>query len=253
MRWMPFKLEKCDDVDFVDGLKTLSGAGDVRSRKGLQIHIYTFNASMQNKAFYNSDGDFLIVPQLGNLIVLTEFGTLFVEPQEICVIQQGMRFSIGKEKNQGHCRGYILEVFDDHFELPNLGPIGANGLANPIDFQTPTAFRYDFKCENDFEIVNKFQNNLFVAKQDFNVFNVIAWRGNYVPYKYDLRKFMVINTVSFDHCDPSIFTVLTCPFKPGTALADFVIFPPRWSVATNTFRPPYFHRNCMSEFMGMLT
>jgi len=251
MRWMPFKLEK-NDVDFVDGLKIISGAGDVRSRNGLQIYIFTFNKSMNNRAFYSSDGDFLIVPQLGNLIILTEFGSLVVEPQQICIIQQGMRFSVGKEKNQKDCRGYILEVFDNHFELPSLGPIGANGLANPIDFKVPTARNYNFNCTN-FEVVNKFQNNLFVAKQDFNLFNVIAWRGNYVPYKYDLRKFMTINTVSFDHCDPSIFTVLTCPStKPGTAIADFVIFPPRWSVATKTFRPPYYHRNCMSEFMGLI-
>lgn len=154
-----------------------------------------------------------------------------------------MRFSIGKERNQEHCRGYVLEVFDNHFELPNLGPIGANGLASPRDFQVPMATKYDFDCSaGEFEIVGKFQNNLFVAKQDFNVFNVIAWRGNYVPYKYDLRKFMTINTVSFDHCDPSIFTVLTCPSsKPGTAIADFAIFPPRWSVATKTFR--YIHCN----------
>lgn len=198
MRWMPFKLEK-NDVDFVDGLKIISGAGDVRSRNGLQIYIFTFNKSMNNRAFYSSDGDFLIVPQLGNLIILTEFGSLVVEPQQICIIQQGMRFSVGKEKNQKDCRGYILEVFDNHFELPSLGPIGANGLANPIDFKVPTARNYNFNCTN-FEVVNKFQNNLFVAKQDFNVFNVIAWRGNYVPYKYDLRKFMTINTVSFDHC-----------------------------------------------------
>lgn len=198
MRWAPFKLEK--DVDFVDSLQTLAGAGDVRARNGLQIYIYSFNKSMEKRAFCNADGDMLIVPQLGNLIVLTEFGTLVVEPQEICVIQQGMRFSVGKEKQQEHCRGYILEVFDNHFELPNLGPIGANGLASPFDFKVPTAKRHTFEFSGHFQVINKFQNNLFVALQDFSVFNVVAWRGNYVPYKYDLRKFMVINTVSFDHC-----------------------------------------------------
>lgn len=198
MRWAPFKLEK--SADFVDGLQTLSGAGDVRARNGLQIYIYTFNKPMENRAFVNADGDFLIVPQMGNLIIVTEFGTLVVEPQEIAVIQQGMRFSVGMEKQQEHCRGYILEVFDGHFELPNLGPIGANGLASPHDFKVPTAQKYAFKLSGHFEVINKFQNNLFVAKQDFSVFNVVAYRGNYVPYKYDLRKFMVINTVSFDHC-----------------------------------------------------
>lgn len=167
---------------------------------------------MINKAFYNSDGDFLIVPQLGNLVILTEFGSLVVEPQEICVIQQGMRFSVGKEKGQDHCRGYILEVFDNHFELPNLGPIGANGLANPIDFKVPTILKTGHLDCNEFEVVTKFQNNLFVAKQNFSCFNVIAWRGNYVPYKYDLRKFMVINTVSFDHCVSLIGLIIDIHF-----------------------------------------
>lgn len=154
--------------------------------------------------------------------------------------KQGIRFSIDVD---GPTRGYILEVYDNHFVLPHLGPIGANGLANPRDFLTPCAY-YERKSNIEFKIVNKYQGKLFEATQDHSCFDVVAWHGNYAPYKYDLRKFMVINTVSFDHCDPSIFTVLTCPsHKPGTAIADFVIFPPRWSVAENTFRPPYYHSN----------
>lgn len=250
LRWKPFDLP--DDslkIDFVQSLSTVCGAGDPLTRHGVAIHIYACNQSMDNKAFYNSDGDFLLVPQKGTLYIKTEFGKLSVAPNEICVIQQGMRFSIDIEEPS---RGYILEVFDNHFVLPNLGPIGANGLANPRDFLTPVAW-YE-NCKGiEFKIVNKYQGHLFETTQDHSCFNVVAWHGNYAPYKYDLDKFMVINCVLYDHADPSIFTVLTCPSqKPGTAIADFVIFPPRWSVQEHTFRPPYYHRNCMSEFMGLI-
>lgn len=252
MRWAPFDIpeQARDEVDFVDGLNTICGAGDPKVRHGIAIHVYCCNVSMKDKAMFNSDGDFLIVPQQGSLSILTEFGRLRVEPNEICVIQQGMRFQVYVS---GPSRGYILEVYDDHFVLPNLGPIGANGLANPRDFKTPCAWFEDREVPN-FIIVDKYQGFLFQATQGHSPFDVVAWHGNYAPFKYNLENFMTVNTVSFDHCDPSIFTVLTCPsVKPGTAIADFVIFPPRWSVAENTFRPPYYHRNCMSEFMGLIT
>ncbi|XP_056643135.1 homogentisate 1,2-dioxygenase [Diorhabda sublineata] len=247
--WEPFDLPNVTKkIDFVDGLHTIGGAGDSRCKNGLAIHIYSCNISMSNKAFYNSDGDFLIVPQSGNLKIKTEFGVIHAIPNEIVVIQQGMRFQI---ETTTPSRGYILEVFGRHFELPDLGPIGANGLANPRDFLTPVACYEDL--DENFDIVSKYQGKLFVCKQDHSPFDVVAWHGNYVPYKYDLSKFMVINSVSFDHCDPSIFTVLTCQSdRKGTAIADFVIFPPRWSVQEHTFRPPYYHRNCMSEFMGLI-
>lgn len=258
LRWKPFRLPSdSSKVDFLDGIRTVCCAGDPCARHGIATHVYTCNTSMMNKAFYNSDGDLLIVPERGALIVHTEFGRLHVAPLEICIIQQGMRFSVqldGEKAGEFH-RGYILEVFDGHFELPSLGPIGANGLANPRDFLAPTAFYEDrdFPESDPFRVVSKFQGTLFVATQTHSCFDVVAWHGNYVPYKYDLRNFNVINSVSFDHCDPSIFTVLTCPsLKPGTAIADFVIFPPRWGVADHTFRPPYYHRNCMSEFMGLV-
>lgn len=183
---------------------------------------------------------------------MTEFGLLVVPPNHIAVIQRGIRFSI--DPTDGDCRGYLLEIFNGHFELPDLGPIGANGLANPQDFFYPTA-AYDREDEGPWSIVNKFMGKLFIAKQDHSPFNVLGWRGNYVPFIYDLARFNTINTVSHDHPDPSIFTVLTCRngiATPGTALADFAIFPPRWAVAEHTFRPPYFHRNCMSEFMGLI-
>lgn len=248
-RWKPFPLPADDQpTDFVQGLTTVCGAGDPALKAGLVTYIYTANRSMENKSFYNSDGDLLIVPQQGSLDIQTEFGFMEVHSGEICVIQRGIQFAV---RLDGPSRGYVLEVYAGHFEIPSLGPIGANGLANPRDFQTPVAAFEDRKC--DFVMVNKFLNNLFEAKLDHSPFNVVGWHGNYAPYKYNLAHFNTFNTVSFDHADPSIFTVLTCPSeRPGVAVADFVIFPSRWTVAEHTFRPPYFHRNCMSEFMGLI-
>uniref|UniRef100_A0A0B6Z789 Homogentisate 1,2-dioxygenase n=1 Tax=Arion vulgaris TaxID=1028688 RepID=A0A0B6Z789_9EUPU len=247
LRWSPFDIPKTNQ-DFVEGLATICGAGDPKSRNGIAIYVYTCNKPMTNKCLYNSDGDFLIVPQQGALFITTEMGRMNVEPNEICVIQRGIRFSVDVK---GDSRGYILEVFSDHFQLPTLGPIGANGLANPRDFLTPVAWYED--QDLDFTVVNKYHGHIFSASQGHSPFDVVAWHGNYAPYKYNLSKFMVINCVAFDHADPSIFTVLTCPsLKPGVAIADFVIFPPRWSVQEHTFRPPYYHRNCMSEFMGLI-
>jgi len=204
---------------------------------------------MRDSCFANADGDFLIVPQLGALHLTTEFGKMHVAPGEIAVVERGIRFSV--ELADGCARGYILEVFGGHFELPDLGPIGANGLANPRDFSTPVAWFEDRECE--YTVIHKLEGQLFAADQAFSPFNVVAWHGNYAPYKYDLSKFCPVNAVSHDHPDPSIFTVLTCPSPiPGTAVADFVIFPPRWTVAQHTFRPPYYHRNTMSEFMGLV-
>jgi len=248
LRWDPFDIP-AENHDFIQGLATVCGACDPNSRHGIAIYIYTCTKSMENKCVYNSDGDLLIVPQQGSLFIKTEMGRMNVDPNEICVIQRGMRFSIDVK---GPSRGYVLEVFDDHFVLPNLGPIGANGLANPRDFLTPVAW-YEDRDVAEFTVISKYHRCLFEAIQSHSPFDVVAWHGNYVPYKYNLSNFMVINCVTFDHADPSIFTVLTCPsLKPGVAIADFVIFPPRWSVQENTFRPPYYHRNCMSEFMGLV-
>uniref|UniRef100_A0A8C9S8G7 Homogentisate 1,2-dioxygenase n=1 Tax=Scleropages formosus TaxID=113540 RepID=A0A8C9S8G7_SCLFO len=252
LRWLPFTIPKAADgkVDFVMGLHTVCGAGDTRARSGIAIHVYTCNYSMTDKCFYNSDGDFLIVPQQGKILVTTEFGKMMVEPNEICVVQQGMRFGVDVF---GETRGYVLEVYGVHFELPDLGPIGANGLANPRDFLVPVAWYEDRSVPGGYAVINKYQGKLFSSQQNFSPFNVVAWHGNYTPYKYNLDNFMVVNCVAFDHADPSIFTVLTAKSaRPGVAVADFVIFPPRWGVADHTFRPPYYHRNCMSEFMGLI-
>jgi len=260
-RWMPFEFigeeGETEPNDFVEGLRLLAFSKQT-GLSSVAIYVYNFNKSMDKKCFVNTDGDFLIVPQKGSMFVTTEFGRLDVVPNEILVIQQGMKFSIdcydNNDEDEDHFnRGYVLEVIGNHFELPYLGPIGANGLANPRDFSVPTAW----VDESDSLIhvtVWKLQNELFQTKQKYTHYDVAAWFGNYVPYKYNLENFVSVNSVSVDHPDPSIFTVLTCPShgRPGTALADFVIFPPRWECARGTFRPPYFHRNCMTEFMGLI-
>ncbi|TKY89736.1 hypothetical protein EX895_001521 [Sporisorium graminicola] len=253
LRWNPL-VEQGKDVDFVDGLVTLCGAGDTTLKNGLAIHTYTATKSMVNRSFYNSDGDFLIVPQQLPLLIKTEFGLLEVPPLHIAVVQRGLKFSVNFDPSvnvsaSNPAFGYICETFKGHFELPDLGPIGANGLANPEDFETPVATYED--TNEDWQVINKFMGRFFEYSQDHSPYNVVAFSGNYVPYRYDLTKFNVMGSISYDHPDPSIFTVLTCPTdSPGTAVADFVIFAPRWLVAEDTFRPPFFHRNCMSEFLG---
>jgi len=218
-------------------------------KTGLAIHYYVCNTDMVNKAMVNSDGEMLIVPQQGRLDIQTELGFLEVFSGEIVVIPRGIAFSI--KVPDGPSRGYISEVFESRFELPNRGPIGANGLANSRDFKYPVA-AYEM-TKGDFFIVNKFQGQLYQCKKSFSPFNVVAWHGNLSPYKYDLDLFVTINSVSFDHPDPSIYTVLTAQTAvSGTAVCDFVIFPPRWEAKDHTFRPPYYHRNCMSEFMGLI-
>jgi homogentisate 1,2-dioxygenase len=237
-------------VDFVRGLATMAGAGDPTLKEGLAIHMYNCNASMVDVCLNNSDGDFLIVPETGALTITTEMGVLVVAPCEVCVVPRGVRFAVAVAGPAN--RGYVLELYKGHLELPNLGPIGANGLANARDFLHPKAAFEDRACAA-FTVLNKFGGRLFAATMDHSPFDVVAWHGNYAPYKYDLRRFCCMNSVTFDHPDPSIYTVLTAPSsEPGTATADFVIFPPRWLVAEGTFRPPWYHRNCMSEFMGMV-
>jgi homogentisate 1,2-dioxygenase len=248
-RWSPLPLPaQTESIDFVNGMKLMGGAGDPSLKDGLAIYVYCANASMQNKAFYNADGDFLIVPQHGSLSIKTEMGNMQVDPCEIVVIPRGVKFQVLVD---GPVRGYIAEIFKGHFELPGLGPIGSNGLANPRDFEFPVAAFEDL--EENFTVVSKFINKMYFTELDHSPFDVVAWHGNYAPFKYDLRKFNTMNSVSFDHPDPSIYTVLTCPSdEAGIAVLDFVIFPPRWMVAEKTFRPPWYHRNCMSEYMGMV-
>jgi homogentisate 1,2-dioxygenase len=248
MRWNPVPIPE-KQTDFIDGLVTIAGNGDSASIRGSAVHIYAANKSMTDRYFYNADGDLLIVPEMGALKVATELGVLTVTPWEICVIPRGVKFQV--ELLDATARGYVCENYGPPFKLPHLGPIGANGLANPRDFLAPVA-RYEEK-KGDFELITKFAGKLWQASLDQSPLDVVAWHGNYYPYKYDLRLFNVINSVSYDHPDPSIFTVITSPSEiPGVANVDFVIFPPRWMVAEKTFRPPYYHRNVMSEYMGLI-
>lgn len=236
---------------------TIAGAGDPAEREGLAIYYYTVNQSMLNACFQNSDGDMLIVPETGTLLIRTELGVLLCAPGTIAVIPCGIKFAVelpsstGGFQVSGRARGYALEVFGAHFELPNLGPIGANSLASPRDFSYPVAEFEDRPCDQ-FEFVNKFHGQIFKAPLDHSPFDVVAWHGNYAPYTYDLEKFCPIGATLFDHPDPSIYTVLTAKNSAGLPIADFVLFPTRWAVQEGTFRPPYFHKNYMSEFMGVI-
>jgi len=248
LRWQPLALPT-KSTDFIDGMTTFAGNGDATMHSGVAIHIYTANASMTDRFFFNADGEMLIVPQIGRLSLRTEMGILEVVPGDIAVVQRGIKFRV--ELLDKEARGYVCENYGSLLRLPDLGPLGANGLANPRDFQTPVA-SYEDRA-GDFTVVVKFQGSLWSASIDHSPLDVVAWHGNYAPYKYNLDRFNCINSVSFDHPDPSIYTVLTAPSEiPGTANVDFVVFPPRWLVTEHTFRPPWFHRNFMNEFMGLI-
>lgn len=256
MRWDPLPLPSAP-TDFVDGLVTMAGNGDAASMNGCGIHLYAANRSMRDRAFYDADGELLIVPQLGRLRLVTELGTMLVEPQEIAVVPRGVRFRV--ELPDVHAeggtlegaRGYVCENFGAPFRLPDLGPIGSNGLANPRDFLTPVAAFED--RQGPVELVAKFMGRLWATTLAHSPFDVVAWHGNHVPYKYDLRRFNTIGSISFDHPDPSIFLVLQSQTDtPGVDAIDFVIFPPRILAMEDTFRPPWFHRNVAGEFMGLV-
>ena len=248
LRWNPLPIPS-KPTDFIDGLTTIAGSGDPAAHSGLGVHIYCANRSMTDRYFHNADGELMVVPQLGGLSIFSELGKIEAKPGEIAVLPRGIKFKVGLL--DGASRGYVCENYGAPFRLPELGPIGSQGLAQKRDFLAPVAAFEDKngKCE----VVAKFLGKLWASEYRHSPLDVVAWHGNYVPYKYDLARFMVINTVSFDHPDPSIFTVLTSPSgQPGVANVDFVIFPPRWLVAENTFRPPWFHRNVMSELMGLV-
>jgi homogentisate 1,2-dioxygenase len=248
LRWDPFPAPS-RPADFLDGLCTIGGNGDASAQCGMAVHWYAANRSMTDRVFYDADGELLIVPQDGALEIVTELGRLAAGPGEIAVIPRGIRFRV--ELPEGPARGYVCENYGAMFRLPELGPIGSNGLASPRDFLAPVAAYED--VDHRHRIVAKFDGSLWTAEIDHSPLDVVAWHGNLAPYKYDLAKFMVIGTVSFDHPDPSIYTVLTSPSEtPGWANVDFVIFPPRWLVGEDTFRPPWYHRNVMSEFMGLV-
>ncbi len=257
LRWDPLPIPK-EPTDFIDGMTTIAGNGDSFAQTGMAVHIYACNKDMDERFFYNADAEMLIVPEMGSLTIYTELGVIEVSPGEVCCLPRGLKFRVAIAEGRNPtgregvvARGYICENYGQHFRLPDLGPIGANGLANARDFETPVAW-YEDK-DTQCEIVAKFGGNLWACETDHSPLDVVAWHGNYAPYKYDLRRFNTIGSISFDHPDPSIFTVLTSPSDlHGTANCDFVIFPDRWLVAENTFRPPWYHRNVMSEYMGLI-
>jgi homogentisate 1,2-dioxygenase len=265
LRWNPMPLP-ARPTDFLEGLATLAGSGEPAAQAGIAVHLYAANRSMKDRYLVDADGELMFVPQQGTLLLATELGRLEVAPGEIAVVPRGMKFQVrladgsaarggagiaGGAGDAGAARGYVCENYGQPFRLPELGPIGSQGLAQRRDFLAPVAAFDDRggRCQ----LVSKFLGGLWATELKASPLDVVAWHGNYAPYKYDLARFMAMNTVSIDHADPSIFTVLTSPSgQPGVANCDFVIFPPRWMVAERSFRPPWFHRNLMSELMGLV-
>ena len=248
MRWGPTPIPE-EATNFIQGIRSITTAGDVMTQTGMASHVYVANADMQDDYFFNADGEMLLVPQLGVITVFTELGKITVAPGEICLIPRGVTFKVTLP--DGVARGYICENYGAKLTLPDRGPIGANCLANPRDFKTPVACYEDKETACTVSI--KWCGQFYKTEVGHSPLDVVAWHGNYAPYKYDLATFSPVGALMFDHPDPSIFTVLTAPSdEAGTANIDFVIFPPRWLVAENTFRPPWYHRNIMSEFMGLV-
>ena len=248
MRWSPVPMPE-EKLTFVTGLRTVTTAGDAETLTGMASHLLFVTQSMTREHMTNADGEFLIVAQQGKLRFRTEFGVIEIEPGEICVIPRGVIFRV--ELIDGPARAYVCENYGGGFALPDRGPIGANCLANARDFLTPVAAYEDIDAPHTLFV--KWGGELYKTQVDQSPLDVVAWHGNYYPYKYDLRRYSPVGAISFDHPDPSIFTVLTSPSEtPGTANIDFVIFPERWLVGENTFRPPWYHRNIMSEFMGLV-
>lgn len=248
LRWDPVPIPAAP-VDWIDGMETMLTTRAPEDLEGVVVHRYAANLDMDTRAFVNADGELLFIPQAGALALLTELGRIDITPGHIAVIPRGVRFRVLLP--EGTAAGYVAENYGAPFRLPDLGPIGANGLANPRDFETPGAWFED--RDEPFQLVQKSLASLWITSLPHSPLDVVAWHGNLAPYRYDLARFNTMNTVSFDHPDPSIFTVLTSPSTvTGRANADFVIFPPRWMVAEDTFRPPWFHRNVMSEAMGLI-
>jgi len=247
-RWDPMPIPS-EPLTFLQGVRTMTTCGDAGSQGGMGAHLYFITRSMQDEYFYNADGEMLFVPQQGDVRLWTEFGIIDIEPGEIAVIPRGVKIRI--ELTDGPARGYLCENYGGAFSLPERGPIGANCLANQRDFLTPVAAYEDRDAPSKMYV--KWGGAMWVCDLDHSPLDVVAWHGNYAPYKYDLRKYSPVGPILFDHADPSIFTVLTSPSEtPGTANIDFVIFSDRWLVAENTFRPPWYHMNVMSEFMGLV-
>ncbi|KAL4963797.1 RmlC-like cupin domain-containing protein [Aspergillus stella-maris] len=249
--WPPAQIE--EERTFIDGMVLIGGAGDPTVKNGVAYYFFSCGVSMSEKsAFYSADGDMLIVPQLGVLDIQTEMGGMRVRPREIAVVPRGIRFRVSLLEGSGPARGHVIEAYSGHFDLPELGPIGSLGLANTRDFEIPKAKYVD--VDDVTEVIAKFGGRVHTAKMKGSAFNAVAWHGTYYPFKYDLGKFMPMGSTLYDHQDPSIYVVLTCPSdKPDHAAVDFLVLGPRWMVMEDTFQIPYFHRNTMSEFSSVLS
>jgi homogentisate 1,2-dioxygenase len=248
LRWDPAPIPD-EPLTFLTGMRTMTTAGDVSTQTGMAVHDYNVTATMQDEIFFSADGELLVVPEVGALRFFTEMGIIDVSPGEIAVLPRGLKYKV--ELTGEPSRGYVCENYGAKLTLPNRGPIGANCLANPRDFKTPVAAFEERDTAH--RVWVKWCGRFFSCEIDHSPLDVVAWHGNYAPYKYDLRTFSPVGAIAFDHPDPSIFTVLTAPSgEEGTANIDFVIFPERWAVAENTFRPPWYHMNIMSEFMGLI-
>ena len=245
-RWGPIEVSDMP-LTWVTGMRTITTAGDVNTQIGMATHVYLVTESMVDDYFYSADSELLVVPQQGRIRFYTELGIIDLEPKEIAVIPRGLVYRV--ELIDGPARGFVCENYGEKFELPARGPIGANCLANPRDFKAPIAAFEDHEVPSTVTI--KWCGQFHVTEIAQSPLDVVAWHGNYAPYKYDLRTYCPVGAVLFDHPDPSIFTVLTAPSgSPGTANIDFVLFRERWMVAEDTFRPPWYHKNIMSELMG---
>lgn len=247
-RWDPVPMPAEDErLTWITGMRTITTAGDVNIQVGMASHIYLVTASMEDEYFYSADSELLVVPQDGRLRFCTELGVIDLEPKEIAIIPRGLVYRV--EVLEGPCRGFVCENYGQKFDLPDRGPIGANCLANPRDFKCPVASFEDRDAPS--RVVVKWCGQFHETRIDHSPLDVVAWHGNYCPYKYDLRTYSPVGAILFDHPDPSIFTVLTAPSgQEGTANIDFVLFRERWMVAENSFRPPWYHKNIMSELMG---
>ena len=245
-RWDPVPITD-EPLTWITGMRTMTTAGDVNTQVGMASHIYLVTKSMQDEYFTSADSELLVVPQEGALRFVTELGIIDIAPREIAILPRGLVYRV--ELPDGPARGFVCENYGQTFDLPNRGPIGANCLANPRDFKTPVAWFEDRDAPS--RVVMKWCGQFHATQIGHSPLDVVAWHGNYAPCKYDLSTFSPVGAILFDHPDPSIFTVLTAPSgQPGTANIDFVLFRERWMVAENTFRPPWYHRNIMSELMG---
>lgn len=256
---------------WANGQQLLGRNGDPQAKEGMALWVFSVTASMPpRQAFASLDGEALVIPQSGALDIQTELGRLVVRQNEIAVIPRNVRYRVCLPEGKP-CRGYVCELYQGHFRLPDLGVIGSTGLANVRDFQVPKAF-VDATVhshlgttqapgpgaptgvdDGEWSIVARLVGNLWHCTQAHTPFDVVGWHGTCYPFKYDLARFCALGNLVFDEHDPSLFVVLTARHhgaEPTTAVVDFAVIPPRWMAARDTNWLPYFHRNTMQEFFG---